>query len=171
MKKNYQKYTAWQYRSKRRVLKKKMSQKVIKKRKISKKNTVSHWKKELWTVFSKYIRLRDSDKYGYCQCISCGARIFWKKAQAGHFISKANGNKLYFDEQNVNAQCYRCNINLGGNSYVYSIGLNRKYGEGTAEKLWERQNKSKGKKFTIPELQEKIVYFNEKIVCLSQGKN
>jgi len=39
------------------------------------------------SIFSKYIRLRDSDKNGYCKCVTCPKTGFWTKdgMQAGHF--------------------------------------------------------------------------------------
>ena len=41
-----------------------------------------------------------------------------------------------FDEQNCNAQCRSCNRFDEGNMEGYRIGLIRKYGEGTPEKLY-----------------------------------
>ena len=41
-------------------------------KKRSKTETESSLKKLLWQDFSKYIRLRDADKYGFIVCITCG---------------------------------------------------------------------------------------------------
>jgi hypothetical protein len=46
---------------------------------------------------------------------------------AGHFVSRRYNNTL-FDEQNVHAQCYNCNMKLKGNSGEYSVNLIRDYG-------------------------------------------
>jgi hypothetical protein len=45
---------------------------------------------------------------------------------AGHFIPKSVGGiALYFNEDNVHACCYHCNINLGGNLYEYGLKLGK----------------------------------------------
>lgn len=131
-----------------------------KKRKQKPKN-LSYYKKKLWKVFSQYIRLRDADKNGYCTCISCGKKMFWKKSQAGHFIPRSLSNFLYFNEKNVNAQCYRCNCILGGNLFEYAIALNKRYGEGTAMEL--REQKRELKKYTIQELKDLISFYSKKV--------
>ena len=43
-----------------------------------------------------------------------------------------------WDEKNVNSQCSYCNTFLNGNQYRASIGINNKYGNGTAEELEKR---------------------------------
>lgn len=55
--------------------------------------------------------------------------------QAGHFIPKAQGNAIYFEESNVNTQCYRCNINLGGNGPEYYSFMLQKYGQDEIDRL------------------------------------
>ena len=89
---------------------------------MSKKLTRKKLIIKLDNIFSKYIRLRDADKYGYCRCVTCGERLHWKKIQAGHFISR----KYYatrWDEENVNAQCVACNVFKSGEQYKYSLYL------------------------------------------------
>lgn len=84
-----------------------------------KKKSIGQLKKALWKVFSEYIRKRDKGI-----CISCGRYAEGSGYHAGHFIPKSVGGiTLYFDEENVNGQCYNCNINLGGNLYEYGIAL------------------------------------------------
>lgn len=104
----------------------------MKKTKLKKvsKNNISKLKKKLWTLFSLYIRQRD--KY---TCFTCGRKGEGSGMHAGHFISKAIGGvDLYFDEDNVHAQCYNCNINLSGNQYEYSLRLGAK-----AELLYKKK--------------------------------
>jgi len=154
---------------------KQMAKKRKKKTLEEKKLTVSYWKEELWKVFSIFIRLRDSDEYGYCYCISCGKKLFWKSrlqgAHAGHFIPRAEGNAVYFNEKNVNAQCYHCNIKLSGNQYKYSIALDKKCGEGTSAELRKTQDMSGQVKFTIPQLQEMIFYYEGENTKLLKTKS
>lgn len=103
---------------------------------MRKKKSVTKLKKELWTVFSQYIRLRDK---GVCfTCLKVIPDYFdrygiqkpgWKAGQAGHFITAANcGLSLYFHEQNVHCQCYHCNINLSGNWLEYERRIIQVYG-------------------------------------------
>ena len=79
-------------------------------------------KKKTWVEFSKYIRTRDClETTGTADegiCISCGRRIPFKKLQAGHLVA-GRSNVILFDEEIVNAQCYACNILLGGNGAEY----------------------------------------------------
>ncbi len=84
--------------------------------------------------FSLYIRLRDSDSNGILLCISCGEPVFWKKADAGHFIKRQH-KATRFDEKNVNGQCRNCNWLKQGNDINYKIGLEKKYGPGIADRL------------------------------------
>jgi len=95
--------------------------------------------KSVDTWFSKYIRLRDSDKDGFIWCISCGNPKHWTKADCGHFVKRQH-KALRFNEMNGNAQCRTCNWLLQGNDIEFANGLDRKYGAGTADKLRALQN-------------------------------
>lgn len=84
-------------------------------------------KEKLDRVFSEYIRRRDADENGYIRCISCGKIVYWKDADAGHFVNRRHMS-LRYDEKNVNAQCRSCNRFDEGNPIGYAEGLKRKYG-------------------------------------------
>lgn len=118
-----------------------------------KKKTISQLKKEADKYWSQYIRLRDSDKYGIGECITCGAKKHWKQQQCGHFVSRSC-NALRYDDENTNLQCVGCNMFKSGEQYLYSKALDLKYGDGTAEKLHAQRHKSH--KFTAQELQDII---------------
>jgi hypothetical protein len=99
----------------------------------------SHGKKGLIhildRVFSEYIRLRDSNSFGNCNCITCGRYGSWKYAMdAGHFISR-NHLSTRFNEKNCAAQCLNCNRFSSGKQYEFGIAIDKKYGKGTAEQL------------------------------------
>lgn len=83
--------------------------------------------KILDSVFSEYIRRRDSDASGYIRCISCGRRVHWTDADNGHFIPRGNMS-LRYDERNCNAQCRVCNRAKDGNMAGYRAGMLMKYG-------------------------------------------
>lgn len=93
-----------------------------------------NYKDRLDRVFSEYIRRRDADENGYIKCISCGKRVHWKEADAGHYVNRKHMN-LRWDEKNVNAQCRSCNRFDEGNMIGYTQGLVEKYGESILEKL------------------------------------
>lgn len=99
-------------------------------------------KKKLWKVFSEYIRKRDRDLVtGLSVCFTCGLQRDYKQLQAGHGIPRAAGGLiLYFHEMNVHTQCYRCNINLGGNGVVYNERLRDLYGDGIIKALQDAKN-------------------------------
>jgi len=100
----------------------------------------------LWRVFSEWVRLRDADDTGYCICITSGRRVHWKECDAGHFISRRYLSTK-FDEQNVNAQSRHDNRFASGKQYEYALAIDRKYGKGTAEKLYlkSKQTCKRGK--------------------------
>jgi len=107
---------------------------------------VKYWKKKTWTQFSKYIRLRDwanqldPDPW-LAPCISCRKLypISGKGClQAGHFITRAKGAILY-DEQNVHAQCYNCNLRLKGNWDNYYDNMKLIYGQEAIDDLMQRR--------------------------------
>lgn len=105
-----------------------------------KKKTPAKLKKDLWKLFSEYIRRKDADSEGYAVCFTCGRRNHWKMMHAGHYIRASAGLSTYFDEQNVHVQDYACNIWRDGNSDVYALKLQEKYGEGILKELQRRKN-------------------------------
>ncbi len=119
----FKKPTLEEVKEKQRVKKEKdkLKVKVVKK----KSESISSLKKKLWTVFSLYIRQRDK-----FTCFTCGKKGEGSGMHAGHFIPKSVGGiALYFHEDNVHAQCYHCNINLGGSQYIYGLKLGKKADE------------------------------------------
>ena len=86
--------------------------------------------------------------------------------QAGHFIPQAQGNAVRFDLRNIHVQCYRCNINLGGNGPEYYPFMLEKYGQDVIDELRKLSNTSV--KFTAPELQDMIKEMERKIEGIRQ---
>lgn len=124
---------------------------------MKKKHTIGWWKKALWRQFSLYIRSRDKYKCFTCDKIGAGSGI-----HAGHFIPKAGGGaSLYFHEQNVHAQCYHCNINLGGNGAEYYVRMVKKYGQEIVDGLFKLKYVG-FKKYTIEEYQQLIEDYKDK---------
>lgn len=93
--------------------------------------STSKLRKDLWKLFSGFIRNRDN-----YTCFTCGRKAEGSGMHAGHFITGATcPTELYFDETNVHAQCYHCNINLSGNWVAYEKNMILKYGKKKVEAL------------------------------------
>ena len=86
-------------------------------------------------AFSKMIRERDKN----LPCISCGA--VGREVDAGHFRIRQN-MATRFHPKNVNAECRRCN-RFGSMGFEYGVNLDKKYGEGTANKLYQLSTETK----------------------------
>ncbi len=127
-------------------------------RKKAKAKTAAWWKHKLWEVFSLYIRTRDN-----FTCFTCGRIGTGSAIHAGHFIpASVGGLSLYFDERNVHAQCYHCNVNLGGFGARYAEVMRESYGEKIVQELWKIKNQGMVQ-ISIPEYQEKISYYQSKL--------
>lgn len=98
--------------------------------------------KRMDTVFSKYIRARDTLP-GYMVpmfiCCSCGQMKPYASADAGHFINR-RWMALRWDETNVHAQCSACNRFDEGNSAGYAVFMIKKYGQAHVDKLLALKN-------------------------------
>lgn len=84
-------------------------------------------KRRLTVAFNAMIRERDKQLL----CISCQQR---EMTEAGHFVG-STPLATRWHPQNVNGQCSYCNCWQSGAKFTYGLNLNRKWGEGTAEKL------------------------------------
>jgi hypothetical protein len=138
---------------------KKPISKVSKKQKLVKPKvkrvTRSQLVKKLDTVFSQYIRQRDSID-GMATCVTCGDTRPWEYQQNGHFYTRGR-YPTRWDEANCNIQCVRCNVFLKGNYINYTMYMIDKYGREFVDNL---ETKSKSNiKITTVELQEMIDYY------------
>jgi len=99
----------------------------------------------LWTIFSRFIRLRDSllttGKRNQCKCITCGRvyKSFKYDLQYEIWIEAWHCRDrkvliLKFNKKNVNGQCSLCNHNWW-EVEAYKKALDCKYGTGTALEL------------------------------------
>lgn len=131
---------------------------VTKRVKEMKKALVTHQSsiQLLQTLFNTSIRLRDRNE----NCISCGGKL-GDKFDAGHFFSCGAYPNLRFNEDNVHAQCVRCNQHLHGNIAEYAKGLLIRIGQDRFDKLYEERKNST--KLSIPEIAELITLYKQKI--------
>lgn len=117
---------------------------------------------KLDSVFSQYIRLRDSRIYGfeYFRCISCGAVLPFEHADCGHYVKRSN-MATRFDEENCHAQCIYCNRFRQGNTENFRKNLVKKLGE---EKVEELERKGRGvAKFSSGDIDDMISYYKDKV--------
>lgn len=122
---------------------------------------------KLDSVFSKYIRLRDADTNGMCQCISCGRVFPLNQMDCGHFIPRGHMGTR-FDEDNCHAQCVRCNRFMDGNLVEYERRLKRKIG---ADGIGELNNRANSvKKYYEWELEEMITSYKQECKALEKEK-
>lgn len=84
-----------------------------------------------WTLWSKWIRLKDANWKGMVRCYTCGSLIHWKEANAGHY----KHGKHDFNELNVKPQCVSCNKFHHGRLDIYGEKLIKEYGLKEVNKL------------------------------------
>jgi len=99
----------------------------------------------MWYWTSVSVRQYDFLMYDG-ECIDmCGKRAEnWWDFDCGHFIPAANcGSGLFFDRMNVHGQLKACNNpRFSPHSPIgYALGLDKRYGAGTAEALFKRKGK------------------------------
>ena len=136
-----------------------------KRKKRAKNGTIT--KAKVWSVFSRYIRLRDADEHGNCTCVTCGTVKYWSEMQAGHGIG-GRGNDVIFDEHIVYAQCDKCNIWNRGEYGKYAILLIKKFGLEWCEKRVDRSRRTH--KLGKAALQEIYEHYSGEVERLKQEK-
>ncbi len=127
-------------------------------------NTITAKKKALWKIFSVYIRYRDcfaaTGTLENGVCCTCGRSYSYTKLQAGHFVP-GRMDSILFEPTCVHAQCFRCNIKLGGNWVKYYRYMQKKYGQAQIDHLMELSEK---KCLITPEwIENTMVHYLKKI--------
>ena len=110
--------------------------------------------KKLDTIFSQFVRLRDTDEYGYGACITCGEYFHYDDLECGHFRSRRHLTTRW-REENAHAQCKKCNQaeDIG----AYMIAMLNLHGMGVASNIIEMSKASY--KFTKDEYKEMYVHY------------
>lgn len=110
-----------------------------KKKKVNKQKELKKLVEKADDAFQMMIRYRDNFK-----CITCGRQFpFGERTllHAGHFISRVH-KATRWDEQNVHAQCAKCNLMQSRGSiytiHAYEKALKSLYGEDIVEQLIQR---------------------------------
>ena len=130
--------------------------------------SISKLKKELDKWFSLFIRLRDSEN-GLVQCFTCGKVAHYKKGgmQNGHFQSRKH-LATRFCEINCQPQCVGCNMFRSGEQFKFALGLDAKYGDGTALDLEYKARTIV--KISRIDYEEKISYYKSAVENLKKEK-
>lgn len=124
---------------------------------------------KLDAIFSKYIRLKYSDKNGYCRCISCGKVFPWNEIQNGHYMSRRYMSTR-FSEDNCRPQCVACNIFNQGNIQMYRRALIKQIGEQRVD-LIEVRAKRESKNWSLFEYQTMIDFYQKEVNKLLEEKH
>lgn len=129
--------------------------------KILKAGLLTHkdWIKMFQTVFNTYIRERDKD----LPCISCDTPMANRKGDASHYYPTTY-QFLRFNEDNVHLGCVTCNQYKHGNLQEYLPRIEKKIGVDRLQ--WLHAHRHDKFDMTIPEIQDKIIYYKKKISVL-----
>jgi len=123
--------------------------------------------KKLDAIFSKWVRVRDSENW-LITCVSCRKKIERKKAHNCHFLSRSNYNYRR-DPRNTNAGCSGCNTYRPEyHLREYTIWMIDTYGRELVDEM--RTNKRLAK-ITVSRLQEQIEYYTKELKTLALQKN
>ena len=77
-------------------------------RKPRKKATIQQEVEKAAVLLQKLVRLKASNKLGFCECVTCGVIKHYKEMQGGHYYGRKELIfKLY--EENIHPQCAGCN--------------------------------------------------------------
>lgn len=123
-------------------------------------------KKYLWEkIVSPYIRKRDMDFRGQGKCISCPNKITYETCHAGHFVPKSAGKWFYWNEDNIHAQCAKCNCfgsnDTGANYYK---NLCNKIGKSKTDHILKMKHRSPLEPRNLNQIKN---YYEDKFKTLS----
>jgi len=127
-------------------------------RKLASDVTTKSLKKDVWSLFSEYVRRSEADENGYCKCVTCGAIRKWNDGDAGHFI---HGTSFLIPEI-VHFQCKPCNGFGAGMAIEYKAYMIEKYGQAKVDELtWKAKKISL--RLSIFDLEQYKKLYTEKL--------
>lgn len=133
----------------------------------TKEKTLSTLIKELDTVFSLFIRARDADNSGTVTCFVSKERVWWRDADAAHFVGRSKMPTRY-NEMNVHACSKESNQYDPDHHTKYYKRMDEFYGWRIRQDLEALGNSLQ--KFTRPELEEMIIEYTEKTKEIRKSK-
>lgn len=127
---------------------------------LGKSSSVSVLTKELDTIFSEFIRLRDADHQGTVRCFVTGEKVYYRDADAAHYHPRQH-MATRWDERNVHATTQDTNRYDTDHLEKYEKAMLINYSLDILNDLhWAAKS---AMKFTAFELQEKIDHYKEKV--------
>ena len=124
---------------------------------MAKKLTRSKLVKKLDTIFSQYIRQKNSLNE-IANCFTCGKKDHWKKLQNGHFQSRKH-YATRWDEQNCQVQCAGCNVFRYGEQFLFAKYLDERFYAGLSDELYFKSKQIV--KFTNSEIEDMILKYKK----------
>ena len=121
--------------------------------------------KKLDTIFSKFIRLRDTDEYGYGKCFICGETFHYDELECGHFRSRRHLTTRWME---VNAHIQDTECNQKEDIGAHMIAMLNIHGMDVAADIIEKSKSDY--KFTKDEYKEMYQYYRAKVKELLKDK-
>ena len=122
--------------------------------------------KKLDTIFSQYIRLRDTDENGYGGCFTCGKVFHYNDLQCGHFRKRRNLATRWYQD-NAHAQCPECNTKDDAADYMIAM-LNQSGGMEKAQQIIEMSQTRAD--FTQQDYEDLYKFYREEVKQLLKDK-
>lgn len=123
----------------------------------NKPDSIKILKREVWELFSEYVRRSEANDQGFVQCVTCKKYLPWKGAQAGHFIH----GTLFLIPELVHSQCPNCNGPKSANLIPYKEFMLKKYGQQALDKF--EYLAKRPHKYTVFELQMFKKQYQDKV--------
>jgi hypothetical protein len=133
---------------------------------VKKRPTLKSLKNKAWKLMSEWVRRKDADEGGTTRCVTCRVPIYWKEAQAGHFVG-GRTNAVLFHPDLVHVQCVACNVFRSGNYAAYTLFMLDLYGREKVEEFLALKNKVV--KYTRSDLEDLIQGYKQKLEGLANG--
>ena len=113
-------------------------------------------REKLDIIFSRYVRLRDTDALGNGKCFTCGQPVTYHTSECGHFRHRRH-DCTRWHPQNAHIQCVECNH--GDDMAKYIVAMLDKYPDEEVHELVRLSNQSC--KFTKHEIEEMYNQFRQ----------
>jgi hypothetical protein len=125
-----------------------------------KPDSIKILKKEVWDLFSEWVRRSEANDQGFVQCVTCGKWLPWADGDAGHYIH----GTLFLIPELCHFQCKICNGLKHGNLNAYKAWMIKKYG--LAKVQYFEFIAKRPHKYTVFELTQYKKLYQEKLKAL-----
>ena len=121
--------------------------------------SLPHVIKQADDVFSRVIRFLPSDN-GLTKCFLCGLPFHWTTLDCMHYRKRRHLSTRFL-KLNCYPGCRPCHTEHENDDTLFKAKIDALHGEGTADNLTASSHKER--KFTVIELTEYILYWNEEL--------